>query len=178
MAEETTTTTTETIDYKAEYEKMQNDYAKLKSNFDKASSEIAENKRKDRERMSEEDKRKAENEEREIRYKELERKLAMRDYADELGYVGDEKAKNAIVEEFAEGNIVSGLKKLKEFMSKDKVEMEKRIKDELLKTNPQSNPQSTNSGAITQEQFKNMGVAERTKLYNENKELYLKLSKN
>ena len=145
MAEETTTTTTQTVDYKAEFEKMQSDYAKLKSNFDKASSEIAENKRKERERMSEEDKRKAEDEEREIRYKELERKLAMRDYADELGYVGDETVKNTIVECFTEGKIKDGLKALKDFMSKHDGELEKKIKSELLKTNPQANPQ--NGGA-------------------------------
>lgn len=147
MAEETTTTTTETIDYKAEFEKMQNDYAKLKSNFDKTSSEVADYKRKERERMSEDEKRSAENAERETYYKELERKLAMKDYADELSDIADTKTKDNIVSLFADGKIVEALKAFKDFRAKDRVEMEKKIKAELLQQNPQANPQ--NGGKTT-----------------------------
>jgi hypothetical protein len=175
MAEETTTTTTETVDYKAEFEKMQNDYAKLKSNFDKTSSEVADYKRKERERMTEDEKRNAENAERETYYKELERKLAMKDYADELSDIADAKVRDNIVSLFADGKIVEALKAFKDFRAKDRVEMEKKIKPELLQPNPQANPQ-TKVGGLTKEQFDAMGVQERTKLYNEQPELYKKFT--
>jgi hypothetical protein len=175
MAEETTTTTTETVDYKAEFEKMQNDYAKLKSNFDKTSSEVADYKRKERERMSEDEKRSAENAERETYYKELERKLAMKDYADELSDIADTKTKDNIVSLFADGKIVEALKAFKDFRAKDRVEMEKKIKAELLQQNPQANPQQ-GVGGLTKEMFDKMGVQERTKLYNEQPELYKKFT--
>lgn len=148
MAEETTTTTTETVDYKAKFEKMQidydkvqGDYAKLKSNFDKTSSEVADYKRKERERLSEDEKRNLEQQERETYYKDLERKLALKEYADELGDINDEKAKQDIVELFADGKIIEALKVFKDFRAKDRVEMEKKIKAELLQKNPQANPQ-------------------------------------
>ena len=140
MAEETKTTTTDTadaVDYKAEFERLQAEHARVKSSFDKASSEVAEYKRKERERMSDDEKKAASDAEREAHYKDLERRLALSDYSAELDDVVDAKARTEIVELFADGKIVEALKKFKEFRAKDRAEMEKRIKADLMKQNPQ-----------------------------------------
>jgi hypothetical protein len=121
---------------------MQAEHAKIKASFDKASSEVADYKRKERERMSDDEKKKSESEERERYDADLERRLALVDYSSELDDITDAKAKDKIVELFADGKIVDALKEFKKYRAKDKVDMEKRIKDELMKTNPQSNPQS------------------------------------
>lgn len=158
MAEETTTTTQETTqentqstDYKAEYERLQSEYAKLKASNDKNSSEVAEYKRKERERMSDDEKRKTDDEARENHYKELERKLAMREYEDELDDIYDEKIRGEIVEMLADGKVVEALKKHKEFRKTYKVELEKEIKANLLKQNPQPNAQSNGGASMTKE---------------------------
>ena len=142
MAETTTNateTTTETaVDYKAEFEKMQAEYSKLKTSFDKASSDVADYKRKERERMSEDEKKTAEAEERERHYKELERRIALADYANELDDISDAKIKGEIAELFADGKIVEAMKKHKEYRAKDRDELKKSIKAELMKENPQA----------------------------------------
>ena len=148
MAEEikdtATTETTDTTDYKAEFERLQAEHAKMKSSFDKASSEVADYKRKERERMSEDEKRAASEAEREEYYKGLERRLALSDYSAELDDIGDAKAKSQIVELFADGKIVEALKSFKDFRAKDRAEMEKRIKADLMKQNPQPTAQAPN----------------------------------
>jgi hypothetical protein len=59
-----------------------------------------------------------------------------------------------------------------------RAELEKQIKAELLKDNPTPPPSNPNDSTITKEAFNKMGVQERTKLYNENIELYNKLKNN
>jgi hypothetical protein len=172
MAEETTTTTTETVDYKAEFEKMQNDYAKLKSNFDKTSSEVADYKRKERERMSEDEKRSAENAERETYYKELERKLAMKDYADELSDIADTKTKDNIVSLFADGKIVEAMNKHKEYRAKDRGELEKRIKADLMRKNPEATAASSTPAKTKEEIMAVKDAVERQRLIAENIKLF------
>ena len=142
MADENKTPETPEVDYKAEFEKMQADYAKLKSSFDKASSDIADYKRKERERMSDDEKSKAEADERERHYKELERRIAIADYEAELDDVTDAKMKREIAELFADGETVKAMAKHKEFRAKDRDELKKQVKAELMKQNPQHNPQS------------------------------------
>lgn len=152
MAEETkntTTETTDTTDYKAEFERLQGEHAKMKASFDKASSEVADYKRKERERMSEDEKKAASEAEREAHYKDLERRLALSDYSAELDDIADSKMRADIVELFADGKIVEALKKFKEFRAKDRSELEKRIKSELMKQNPQPSAQTSNPTAKT-----------------------------
>ena len=128
------------VDYKAEFEKMQAEYTKLKTSFDKTSTEVADFKRKERERMTEDEKRQAEIKEREAYYKELERKNALRDFADEIADISDSAERTAIASLFADGDIIGALKKFKEWRVKEKGEMEKRIKAELMRSNPQPTP--------------------------------------
>ena len=177
MAEETkntTTETTDTTDYKAEFERLQAEHAKMKSSFDKASSEVADYKRKERERMSEDEKKAAADAEREAHYKDLERRIALSDYSAELDDVADAKAKTEIVELFADGKIVEALKKFKEFRAKDRTEMEKRIKTDLMKQNPQPAAQNGATTAKTKSDIMAIVDAEeRQKAIAENIHLFI-----
>lgn len=177
MAEENknnTTETTDTTDYKAEFERLQAEHAKMKSSFDKASSEVADYKRKERERMSEDEKKAAADAEREAHYKDLERRIALSDYSAELDDVADAKARTEIVELFADGKIVEALKKFKEFRAKDRTEMEKRIKADLMKQNPQ--PAAQNGTATAKTKADIMAIVdaeERQKAIAENIHLFI-----
>jgi hypothetical protein len=177
MAEEnknTTTETTDTTDYKAEFERLQAEHAKMKSSFDKASSEVADYKRKERERMSEDEKKAAADAEREAHYKDLERRIALSDYSAELDDVADAKVRTEIVELFADGKIVEALKKFKEFRTKDRAEMEKRIKADLMKQNPQASAQNGTSTAKTKAEIMAIKDAdERQKAISENIHLFI-----
>jgi hypothetical protein len=110
---------------------------------------VADYKRKEKERMSDEEKKQAENEEREKRYAELEKQIALRDYADYLDDVTDLSTKTKIVELLADGKITEALDKFKQYRVKDKAEIEKKVRSELLQQNPQPNPQSTGGGYKT-----------------------------
>jgi hypothetical protein len=151
MAEETKTTETTTpeVDYKAKFEEMEASYSKLKTSFDKASSDVAEYKRKERERMSEDEKKAATDAEREAHYKELERKISLSDYSAELDDITDTKVRNEISEFFADGKITEALKKFKEFRIKDKEELKKQIKADLMKQDPDPSAQSSSGTAKT-----------------------------
>lgn len=149
----TTTVKTDTIDYKAEYEKMQSEYAKLKSNFDKASSEIAEHKRKDKERMTDEQKRQAEFEEREARYKAIEKENSLYKFKSNLSkHIKDETILNEVAECYANGDIEAAIQKQNDYYTKSRSELEKSLRTELLQKNPQPTPQS-DKGKMTKEQI-------------------------
>lgn len=176
MADETTTKTTETtetIDYKAKFEELEGKYSNLKTSFDKTSSENAEYKRQARERMTEEDKFKAEREEEKQRYAELEKRLALRDYADELDDYADKNAVSEICQLLADGKIKEALSKQKALRVKERAELEKKIKAELLKENPQPNAQSSGGGyksasdimAIKDSQERQKAIAENSHLF-------------
>ena len=152
MAEETKTTennTTPETDYKALFEELNGKYTNLKTSFDKASSDVAEYKRKERERMSADEQKAATEAEREAHYKELERKISLSDYSAELDDITDAKVRNEISELFADGKITDALKKFKEFRAKDRAELEKRIKAELMKQDPAPSAQSLSGTAKT-----------------------------
>lgn len=160
------------VDYKALYEQSQADYTKLKTNFDKASSEIADFKRKDRERMSEEEKKQAEWQEREAYYKELERKNALREYADELGDIFDAKQREKISTMFADGDVLGGLREFKVWRDKQTAEIEKRIKAELLKNQPEPTPQGQTTRKTKEEILAVSDSIERQRLIAENIDLF------
>lgn len=177
---ETETKTTETTqnaeitDYKAEFERMQGEYEKLKRSFDTASSDVAEYKRKERARMTEDEQKAAADAEREAHYKDLERRIAMSDYSAELDDIADSKARTEIVEFLADGKIVDALKKFKEFRAKDRTEMEKRIKADLMKQNPEFSASNGTGSAKTKEEIMAIkDAAERQKAISENPHLFI-----
>jgi hypothetical protein len=152
MAEETKTTTETTtpeVDYKALFEEMEIKYSNLKTSFDKTSSEVADYKRKERDRMSEDDKKKVEDAEREAYYQKLEREHSEIMYGEELDDITDDKTKKEIVNHFVDGKIKEALAKFKEWRKKDRAELEKTIRAELLKTNPQPSAQGASPTAKT-----------------------------
>lgn len=148
---ETKAPTEQEVDYKAEFERVQAEYSKLKTSFDKTSTEVADFKRKERERMTEEEKRQAELKEREAYYKELEKKNALRDFADELTDISDSAERTAIASLFADGDIIGALKKFKEWREKESGEVEKRIKQKLMQSNPQPTPQGSGAKKTKEE---------------------------
>lgn len=175
MAETTTnqTTANDEVDYKALYEQSQNDLTRLKSANDKLSSENAEYKRNERERMTDADKRNAELAEREKHYAEIERENALYKYKASLsGVIRDEKVLTEIAECYANGDIATALSKQSAYFTKDRSELEKTIKSELLRQNPQPNAQGSSPKKTKEEIMSVTDPAERQKLIAQNIELF------
>lgn len=176
MAEETTTTTapeTTEVDYQAEFQRLQAEHARLKTSFDRTSAEVAEFKRKERDRMSAEEQAKADQEAREAHYQELERRIALRDYADQLTFITDGKAKQEIAELLADGKIADALKKQSEIYAADRKELERQIRAELMQYNPQSTPQGTSGVKTKADILAITDPVERQKAIAENMQLFI-----
>lgn len=171
MEEKNIETKTET-DNKAGFVK-QEDYDSLKVQYDKLSSEIAERKRKDKERLSNEERQKAENEEKEAHYKDLEKKLALREFSDELDDISDSKTKQKIAEAFANGETLEALKAFKTWRNSYKVELEKEIKQKLMQGNPSATPQGEKPIMTKDKIMSIKDAAERQAAIIENRDLFV-----
>jgi hypothetical protein len=113
------------------------------------------------------------NAEREERYKAIERENSINRYEKKLSSsVKDEAIRNEIAILMADGKYDEAIDKQNAYLATETAELEKRIKDELMKQNPQAQAGNDGAGAITKEQFDQMTVAERTKLYKEQPEKY------
>jgi hypothetical protein len=124
------------------------------------------------EKLTEEEKAQIELAKKEEYYKSLEKENARNKYITKLGKsIKDEKVLNEIADLYANGDFATAIDKQNEYLAKYHSELEKNIKADLMKQNPQPQPQNGNGG-ITKEQFDAMGVQERTKLYNEQPEVY------
>lgn len=124
------------------------------------------------EKLTEEEKAQIEQAKREEYYKALEKENNRNKYIAKLGkLIKDEKVLNEIADLYADGDFATAIDKQNEYLAKYHGELEKTIKADLMKHNPQPQPQNGNGG-ITKEQFDAMGVQERTKLYNEQPEVY------
>lgn len=170
MADETNPTPE--VDYKAKFEQMQSDYEALKRNFDKTSSEVAEYKRKEKARMTDDEKKNAELAEREEHYKAIEKENALYKYKASLSsQIRDEKVLDEVAKLYANGDITGAIAKQNEYFAKFQGELEKSIKADLLKQNPQATPQT--SVKMTKEQI--MAIqdpAERQAMIAQNIELF------
>ena len=124
------------------------------------------------EKLTEEEKAQIELAKKEEYYKALEKENNRNKYIQKLGKsIKDENVLNEIADLYANGDFVTAIDKQNEYLAKYLGELEKTIKADLMKQNPQPQPQNGNGG-ITKEQFDAMGVQERTKLYNEQPEVY------
>lgn len=113
------------------------------------------------------------NAEREERYKAIERENSINRYEKKLSSsVKDESIRNEIAILMADGKYDEAIDKQNAYLATETAELEKRIKDELMKQNPQAQAGNDGAGTITKEQFDQMTVAERTKLYKEQPEKY------
>lgn len=111
--------------------------------------------------------------ERENRYKEIEKQNSIYRYTDKLSSTIKDKATlTEIATLMAEGKYDEAIDKQNAYLATETAELEKRIKDELMKQNPQAQAGNDGAGAITKEQFDQMTVAERTKFYKEQPEKY------
>jgi hypothetical protein len=126
-------------------------------------------------KLTEAEKALQEAEEKEARYKAIERENSINRYSKKLATVKDETIRTEIATLMADGKFDEAIDKQNAYNETARATLEKEIKDELMKNNPQSNPQNNNGGAITKEQTANWGVAEWTKLYNENPDKYKEL---
>lgn len=150
-----------------------------KSKYDAVIGERDDFKTKYTEKLSEVEKAELANAEREERYKAIERENAINRYEKKLSAsVKNEAIRNEIAILMAEGKYDEAIDKQNNYLATETAEIEKRIKDELMKQNPQAQAGNDGAGAITKEQFDQMTVAERTKLYREQPELYNQLNEN
>lgn len=169
----------QTIDYKAEWEKIQAENEKLRQSITKTNSENADYKRKLQERMSEDEKQQQAQKELAEHYKAIERENNQIKLSKQLGFIEDETKLNEISNLFVDGDTVGGLTAVNAYVKDMQENLTKKIKAELLRTNPEPHPQSTGNGKqeVTKEQFSKMDYSARLKLKSDNPELYDKLTK-
>ena len=141
--------------------------------YNTAISERDDYKTKYTEKLSEVEKAELANAEREQEYKAIKRENSINRYEKKLSSsVKNEQIRNEIAVLMADGKYDEAIDKQNAYLATETAEIEKRIKDELMKQNPQAQAGNDGAGAITKEQFDQMTVAERTKLYREQPEKY------
>jgi hypothetical protein len=114
------------------------EYAKIKAQFDKVASELAESKRKEKERMTADEKKQAELLEKEERYKAIERENTLIKLKAKVSKaVEDDTIATQVAELMADGKIIEAIEKQNEYIANMKTNIEKKVKEDLLKTNPQ-----------------------------------------
>lgn len=141
--------------------------------YNTAISERDDYKTKYTEKLSEVERAELANAEREQKYKAIERENSINRYEKKLSSsVKNEEIRNEIAILMADGKYDEAIDKQNAYLATETAEIEKRIKDELMKQNPQAQAGNGGAGTITKEQFDKMTVAERTKLYKEQPEKY------
>lgn len=157
-------------------QKLMNELAKARRDRDKASSEAAEFKKKYRESLSEVEQANMEKAEREAAREEEFKQLKRENEINRLektylamGWTQDEAARMATAE--ADNDFESKVKVMAEVDDRKKKELEKTF----LASYGNVNVGASGSATYTVEQFGNMSIAERSKLYSENREEYNRL---
>lgn len=165
----------ESIDYKAEYEKLVSERDNFKALKDKYSKESADWKNKYTSTLSDVELAKSQQEERDAYTKSLEEKVARIELGAELSKgIKDEKVLNGVIDDLIGGKNIEAIKKINKYIE---TRVDSAIKEhdaELLRSNPVPPPTSA-TGGITKEQFDSMSVAERSELFTKDRELYNKL---
>lgn len=149
-----------------------------RANWEKEFQEKLEQEKREAERLAklsekerkEEELRKRE-EELERRLREIERKELK---ADAIGVLTAKQLPTQFVDFLLGENAEKTLENINAFKEAFDKAVEEKVKEALAGTPPKKNP--TQNTGITKEQFNQMNYKERVKLYNENLELYKKLS--
>lgn len=156
-----------------------------KKMISKANSEAAEWKRKHNALLSDEEKAKEEAEAERIRreneftemqerLRSLEKEKTIATYEASLLSVGyDKELASATAKALSEGEMSKVFANMKTLVENK----EKELRAEILKGTPTPDVGGKTESAITKEDFAKMGYSERTKLFNENPELYKDLTK-
>ena len=106
------------------------------------------------EKLTEEEKAQIELAKKEEYYKALEKENNRNKYIQKLGKtIKDEKVLNEIADLYADGDYASAIDKQNEYLAKYHGELEKTIKAELLKQNPQPTAQSGNNSYKTKDEI-------------------------
>lgn len=92
--------------------------------------------------------------------------------------VKDEATLTEIATLMADGKYEEAFEKQSAYIADANAKLEEEYQKKMMQNNPQPNPAGGGGGETTKEQFAAMGVAERTKLFKEQPELYKKLSSN
>lgn len=105
-------------------------------------------------KLTEEEKKQLEIEEREKYYKQLEKENARNKYLTKLSKsIKDETVLNEIADLYAEGDFATAIDKQNEYLTNYHSELEKTIKADLMKQNPQANPQNGKSTPKTKDEI-------------------------
>ena len=167
-ASEVNTPNTGNAEYEAEIRK-------LKDALSKSNSENADWKRKYNSKLTEEEQSKALQEERDAYIKSLEQKVAKTELGAELSKgISDSKVVDSVVDDLISGNHSDAIKKINKYIETRVADAIKEHDAELLRSNPVP-PPTTATGGLTKEQFDNMTVAERSELFEKDRETYNKL---
>lgn len=148
-----------------------------KSKYDTAIGERDDFKAKYNSTLTEAQQAEAAAQEREERYKAIERENSINRYDKKLSTsIKDANTRTEIATLMADGKYDEAIDKQNAYLATETSALEQRIKADLMQKNPQAQPQNSNGHTITKEQFANMSVSERTKLYNEQPEEYKRLN--
>lgn len=162
------TPNTQNADYEAEIKR-------LKDALSKSNSENADWKRKYNSKLTEEEQGRALQEERDAYIKSLEQKVAKTELGAELSKgISDSTVVDAVVDDLINGNHSDAIKKINKYIETRVADAIKEHDAELLRSNPVP-PPTTATGGITKEQFDNMTVAEKSELFEKDRETYKKL---
>lgn len=134
--------------------KSQEDTAKFKKSFDETASQVAALKREKEEKMSDEEKAKAEKEKANAELAELKRENAFYKYSQTLSpVIKDEEVLKNVATLYSEGKTDEAIKAQNEYLVKEHGEIEKRIKEGLLKAQPEPHPQGEPTKRTTKEDY-------------------------
>lgn len=90
--------------------------------------------------------------------------------------IKDEAILTEIATLMADGKYEDAFEKQNAYLVDANAKLEEEYRQKLMQNNPQAQAGNGGAGEITAEQFAQMGLAERTKLYRENPEAYNKLT--
>lgn len=126
------------------------------------------------EKLTEEEKAQIEFAKREEYYKQLEKENARNKYLTKLGKsIKDEKILNEVADLYANGDFATAIDKQNEYLAKYQSEMEKTIKADLMKQNPQATAQSDKTQFKTKDEIMSIkDTAMRQKAIAENINLF------
>ena len=162
------TQNTQNAEYEAEIKR-------LKDALSKSNSENADWKRKYNSKLTEEEQGKALQEERDAYTKSLEEKVARIELGAELSKgIKDEKVLSGVIDDLIGDKKIDAIKKINKYIETRVADAIKEHDAELLRSNPVPPPTSA-TGGITKEQFDKMSVAERSELFEKDRETYNRL---
>ena len=163
---------TDSIDYKAEYEKMK----RLKDQYSKESADW---KTKYNSTLSDVEKERIANEEREAHYREIERKYNLNELSLGLSEsISDKDVVTDIASKMLDGDNRGAIDALNKYIKSNNETISKQVREQLLKDNPTPPPANTQgNGGVSRKEFDKMGYNERVAFKEKHPDLYEEYTK-